>query len=223
MNYIKRIGIDAYMILLLATVIAGIVLPASGIAAEGLRGVTFWAVSLLFFLYGAKLDPSAVKAGITNWRLQGMTFGATYVLFPLIGVVLATLCSPILGATVTMGLLFLSVLPSTVQSSIAFTSIAGGNVPAAICAASVSNLIGVILTPVLVTLLLHQGDGFHDHFGIVEQVGAHLGPERLAFGIAHRGGVEGEEGCGCEGLRRDGGDQGRAKHRQYLCSLVSGC
>ncbi|HBR37963.1 MAG TPA: hypothetical protein DD939_11780, partial [Sulfitobacter pontiacus] len=82
MNYIKRIGIDAYMILLLATVIAGIVLPATGVAAEGLRGVTFWAVSLLFFLYGAKLDPSAVKAGITNWRLQGMTFGATYVLFP---------------------------------------------------------------------------------------------------------------------------------------------
>ena len=145
MNYIKRIGIDAYMILLLATVIAGIVLPATGVAAEGLRGVTFWAVSLLFFLYGAKLDPSAVKAGITNWRLQGMTFGATYVLFPLIGLLLATLCSPILGATVTMGLLFLSVLPSTVQSSIAFTSIAGGNVPAAICAASVSNLIGVIL------------------------------------------------------------------------------
>ncbi|MEO9938138.1 MAG: bile acid:sodium symporter, partial [Sulfitobacter pontiacus] len=54
MNYIKRIGIDAYMILLLATVIAGIVLPATGVAAEGLRGVTFWAVSLLFFLYGAK-------------------------------------------------------------------------------------------------------------------------------------------------------------------------
>ena len=134
MNYIKRIGIDAYMILLLATVIAGIVLPATGVAAEGLRGVTFWAVSLLFFLYGAKLDPSAVKAGITNWRLQGMTFGATYVLFPLIGLLLATLCSPILGATVTMGLLFLSVLPSTVQSSIAFTSIAGGNVPAALTA-----------------------------------------------------------------------------------------
>ena len=147
------------LLLLLATVIAGIVLPATGVAAEGLRGVTFWAVSLLFFLYGAKLDPSAVKAGITNWRLQGMTFGATYVLFPLIGLLLATLCNPILGATVTMGLLFLSVLPSTVQSSIAFTSIAGGNVPAAICAASVSNLIGVILTPVLVTLLLHQGDG----------------------------------------------------------------
>jgi sodium/bile acid cotransporter 7 len=48
---------------------------------------------------------------------------------------------------------FLCVLPSTVQSSIAFTSIAGGNVAAAICSASFSNLIGVLLTPVLVGLL----------------------------------------------------------------------
>ena len=50
-------------------------------------------------------------------------------------------------------------LPSTVQSSIAFTSIAGGNVPAAICAASLSNLIGVALTPLLVAQLLHQDGG----------------------------------------------------------------
>ena len=159
MNWIKRLGIDAYMLMLLATVVAGVVLPAQGLAAEGLRYVTFWAVSLLFFLYGTKLDPSAVRAGLTNWHLQGLTFGATYLLFPLIGLALAAIFGPLLGTTVTLGLVFLAVLPSTVQSSIAFTSIAGGNVAAAICAASVSNLVGVALTPLLVALLLHQGNG----------------------------------------------------------------
>jgi sodium/bile acid cotransporter 7 len=69
MNFIKRLGVDTYMLLLLATVLAGVVLPAQGWAAEMLRHLTFWAVSLLFFLYGAKLDPSAVRAGLTNWRL----------------------------------------------------------------------------------------------------------------------------------------------------------
>jgi sodium/bile acid cotransporter 7 len=44
-----------------------------------------------------------------------------------------------------------------VQSSIAFTSIARGNVAAAICSASLSNLIGIVLTPLLVTLLLFTG------------------------------------------------------------------
>src|SRR5262249_30550801 len=39
--------------------------------------------------------------------------------------------------------------------SIAFTSIARGNVPAAICAATASNLIGIVLTPILVALMLN--------------------------------------------------------------------
>lgn len=159
MRYLKRLGIDTFMLVLLATVLAGVMLPAQGIAAEGLRHVTFWAVSLLFFLYGAKLDPGAVRSGLSNWRLQGLALGATYVIFPLIGLGLAAVFSPLLGPTVTLGLLFLAVLPSTVQSSIAFTSIAGGNVAAAICAASVSNLAGVVLAPALVALVLHQGGG----------------------------------------------------------------
>lgn len=159
MKFLKRIGIDTYMLLLIATVGLGLLLPAQGVAAVGLKHVTFWAVALLFFLYGAKLDPSSVRAGLMNWRLQGLTFSATYVMFPLIGLALAAIFAPALGPMVTLGLLFLAVLPSTVQSSIAFTSIAGGNVPAAICAASLSNIIGVVLTPALVAMLLHQGDG----------------------------------------------------------------
>jgi len=47
-----------------------------------------------------------------------------------------------------------------VQSSIAFTSIARGNVPAAICAASASNLAGILLTPLLVGLLMNAHAGF---------------------------------------------------------------
>ncbi len=155
MNWIKSLGIDAYMLVLLATVAAGLLLPAQSLAADSLLHVTFWAVSLLFFLYGTKLDPGAVRAGLTHWRLQGLTFGATYLLFPLIGRALAAIFGPMLGTTITRGLIFLAVLPSAVQSSIAFTSIAGGNVPGAICAASVSNLVGVALSPLLVALLLH--------------------------------------------------------------------
>jgi sodium/bile acid cotransporter 7 len=52
------------------------------------------------------------------------------------------------------GILFLCTLPSTVQSSIAFTSIAKGNVPAAVCSASASSIIGIFVTPVLVSIVL---------------------------------------------------------------------
>lgn len=159
MKRLKRLGIDAYMLLLLATVLAGIILPARGASADVLGHVTYWAVSLLFFLYGAKLDPRGVRDGFLNWRLQGLTFGATFVIFPIFGLIIAAVVAPILGATLALGLLFLAVLPSTVQSSIAFTSIAQGNVAGAICAASVSNLVGVFLTPALVALLLHADGG----------------------------------------------------------------
>src|SRR3984957_11889669 len=58
------------------------------------------------------------------------------------------------------GVILLCALPSTVQSSIAFTSIARGNVPAALCAATVSNLLGMGLTPLLVGLLLGAQGAF---------------------------------------------------------------
>ena len=57
------------------------------------------------------------------------------------------------------GLIFVCILPSTVQSSIAFTSIARGNVAAALCSASVSNLFGMVLTPLFVVLLLGSKSG----------------------------------------------------------------
>lgn len=173
MNPLKRFGIDGYMVLLLAMVLAGVLLPAQGALAAGLKQVTWGAVALLFFLYGAKLDPGALRAELLNWRLQGLTFGATYLLFPLLGLGFAAVFGPLLGGTVTLGLLFLAVLPSTVQSSIAFTALAGGNVPAAICAASLSNLIGVVLTPLLVALLLHReggGGGLGAFLGIATQI-----------------------------------------------------
>jgi solute carrier family 10 (sodium/bile acid cotransporter), member 7 len=53
-------------------------------------------------------------------------------------------------------------LPSTVQSSIALTSIARGEVAGAICAATGSNLIGILLSPVLMGLLLHTCGGSLD-------------------------------------------------------------
>lgn len=52
-------------------------------------------------------------------------------------------------------------LPSTVQSSIAFTSVANGNVASAVCSASFSNLIGMFITPILVSFFI-LGQSQHD-------------------------------------------------------------
>jgi len=156
---LKRIGIDTYMLLLIATVVLAAVLPASGRGADIVSEVAYFAVALLFFVYGAKLNTSAVVAGLTNWRLQLLVLAFTYVAFPVFGLALVYGLGPWLDDNLGVGLILLAVLPSTVQSSIAFTSLAQGNVPAAVCAASLSNLVGVFLTPALAALLLHASGG----------------------------------------------------------------
>jgi solute carrier family 10 (sodium/bile acid cotransporter), member 7 len=151
---LSRFGIDPYLIALVATVALASLLPVHGLGAEIMDKAVYAAVALLFFLYGARLSPRAVVDGLLHWRLQAVVFSSTFALFPLLGIGLTLVLQDRLPEELVTGLMFLCVLPSTVQSSIAFTSIARGNVPAALCSASVSNLVGMFLTPVLVGLLL---------------------------------------------------------------------
>ncbi|MDQ0471544.1 bile acid:sodium symporter family protein [Labrys wisconsinensis] len=160
-SLLSRLGIDPYLIALIATVGLAAALPARGVAAVAVDHAVTAAVALLFFLYGARLSSRAVIEGLAHWRLQALVFASTFVLFPLVGLALTTALRPFLSADLALGLMFVCVLPSTVQSSIAFTSIARGNVPAALCSASLSNLIGMVMTPALVALLLStHGAGF---------------------------------------------------------------
>ena len=71
-----------------------------------------------------------------------------------------------LDRTLVLGVLFLCALPSTVQSSIALTSIAQGNVAGAVCAATASSLIGMVLTPLLFGFLAHVRGGGMDASGM---------------------------------------------------------
>lgn len=131
----------------------GIVIPCHGAGTVFFDGLTNAAIILLFFLYGVKLSRKSVIEGLLNWRLQSLVFAFTFIIFPLLTTLLKPLLEPMVGGALFMGLLYVACLPSTVQSSIAFTSVAGGNVPAAVCSASVSSLMGVFLTPLLVSLL----------------------------------------------------------------------
>ncbi len=153
-NLLQRLRIDPFTLALLATVLLASLLPVSGSAATVMDVVTDVAIAALFFLHGARLSREAVKAGMLHWRLHLTILACTFVLFPLLGLLFKPLAHALLTPQLFVGLLFLCALPSTVQSSIAFTSMAGGNVPAAVCAASLSSLLGVFLTPLLMGLLV---------------------------------------------------------------------
>jgi sodium/bile acid cotransporter 7 len=150
--------IDPFLLWLIAVVGAATVLPVQGVAADWFGALADFAIALLFFLHGAKLSRAAIVQGMGNWPLHLMVLASTYVLFPGIGLALVMLAGGWVNPLLLSGLLYLTLLPSTVQSSIAFTAMARGNVAAAVCSASLSNLLGIVLTPLLVSLLM-QVDG----------------------------------------------------------------
>ena len=77
------------------------------------------AISLLFFLHGARLSTDAIVAGVKDLRLHALILGCTFVLFPLLGLGLRALFPGLLTPGLWLGVLFVCTLSSTVQSSIA--------------------------------------------------------------------------------------------------------
>ncbi|MGW5336421.1 bile acid:sodium symporter family protein [Streptomyces bauhiniae] len=155
----RRLPIDPYIALLLGTVGLAALLPARGVAADVASGASTAAIAFLFFLYGARLSTREAMEGLRHWRLHLTVLACTFVVFPLLGLAARGLVPALLTQPLYQGLLFLTLVPSTIQSSIAFTSIARGNVPAAICAGSFSSLVGIVVTPLLASVLLGNSGG----------------------------------------------------------------
>lgn len=151
-RHVRRI--DLFLVLLFVAAAVGSLLPATGTAL----GVFSWAstigIGLLFFLYGARLSPAETLHNLRHWRLQLLILATTFVVFPALGLLTHWLASPLLVGQLASGVLLMTLVPSTVQGCVVYTRIARGNVAAAVVSASTSNLVGVVLTPLLVAVLL---------------------------------------------------------------------
>jgi sodium/bile acid cotransporter 7 len=149
--------VDPFLVWLTLAVVIASLLPARGAAGDLFWLLSKIAIVLLFFLHGAKLSRKSILRGLGNWPLHLATLGITFGLFPALGLASAWLASDWIDPLLVSGVLFLALLSSTVQSSIALVSIARGNVAAAVCSASLSNLLGILVTPLLVGLLMTTG------------------------------------------------------------------
>jgi sodium/bile acid cotransporter 7 len=149
-----RRRLDPFIVTLLAAAVVASFLPVTGRALDVLKQVSLVAIGLLFFLYGARLSTAETLAGLRNWRLHLVILSTTFAVFPVLGLALQVLDGNLLTPGLASGVLLLTLVPSTVQSCVVYTRVAGGNVAGAVVSASMSNLIGVFLTPALVALLM---------------------------------------------------------------------
>ncbi|OYX85100.1 MAG: hypothetical protein B7Y83_05995 [Flavobacteriales bacterium 32-34-25] len=119
-------------------------------------------VSLIFFFYGLKLSPEKIKSGLKNWKLHLLVQSCTFLVFPVIILCFYPLIHSEYDKNIWLAFLFLAALPSTVSSSVVMVSMAKGNIPAAIFNASISGLIGIVVTPLWLGLFLNNTAASYD-------------------------------------------------------------
>jgi sodium/bile acid cotransporter 7 len=150
---LARLIPDRFILMLLGTIALASLLPVRGSAVLIVSAIANAAIFSLFFFHGLRIAHEAVWAGLRHWRLQLAVLGFVYGAMPVLGFGLSRLMPQAVPPELWLGIFFLCALPSTVQAAIASASMARGNVAASVIAAALSNLSGVVLTPLLLAAL----------------------------------------------------------------------
>lgn len=155
MSAVRRPAVDWFLPAMAGAVVLAALWPGVGATGGPLKAeiVTKVGVMIAFFVYGLTLSFAALKGGAMNWRLHLAVQAGTFLLFPLMGFVLAKLAAPWMSAELGFGFFYLCSLPSTISSAVALTGVARGNVPGAVFNATLSSLLGVVLTPLWMVVL----------------------------------------------------------------------
>lgn len=145
--------IDKFVLFIIVAIVLAYFFPELGVK-QVINTISSVGISLIFFFYGLKLSPSKLKAGLKNWKLHILVQVATFILFPLLVLIVKPFLQNQEQETIWLAFFFLAALPSTVSSSVVMVSIAKGNMPAAIFNASISGIIGILVTPLWMGLFV---------------------------------------------------------------------
>lgn len=153
-----KLKLDGFVIAIIAIVVLAYFFPQLGSqdSVIPLNLIGSIGVSLIFFFYGLKLSPEKIKTGLANWKLHLLVQASSFILFPIIVIGFYPFISDESNRTIWLAFMFLAALPSTVSSSVVMVSLAKGNIPAAIFNASISGLIGIVITPLWMGLFLQH-------------------------------------------------------------------
>ena len=141
----------AFTLWLFAAVGLAVVCPKPASEGGFLRPelTTQWGVALIFFLQGLSLPTRSLAAGYKPKRLHVFVLSWNYLWYPIVTGLLLIPLSWLLTPELCLGFWLLAILPTTVASAIAFTSITGGDTANAIFSTIFSNLLAVLIVPII--------------------------------------------------------------------------
>lgn len=150
------VGRNWFLVGLAAAVGTAFLFPAAGADGGALHAdvSTKVAVSVIFVLQGLILPLEAVHAGLMRWKLHVMVQSWIFVVIPFLAIALEIVFGRYFPSEFRIGFLFLAVLPTTISSAVVLTSLAGGNAAGALVNTTLSNLAGVVVTPLWLGILL---------------------------------------------------------------------
>ncbi len=163
-----------FILALALAVFLGWLLPDAGRTGGWLRTevTTKVGVFVIFLIQGLLLRTEELLRGLKDWRLHAICHGCIFGVAPVLFALVMWPVSGLLGLPeeLRMGFFYLSVLPTTLSSAMVLTLRAGGDVTAALFNGTLTNLLGVVLVPLAVTLY-GAGQGGFDGEALLESIG----------------------------------------------------
>jgi sodium/bile acid cotransporter 7 len=161
LRHVERLLRDRFLLGMISAVALATLTPELGRSGGPLHADVAADVGIfvVFLLHGIGLSTARLRAGVSRWRLHVTVQTFTFVVFPLLWLPFRAAAGGIVPPDLMLGFFYLCALPSTISSSVAMTAIARGNVAAAIFNATLSSVLGVLLTPLLVSLAVGASGG----------------------------------------------------------------
>ena len=150
-----------FLIGILAALISGLLMSGAGQKLNPRSVTTTAIVVVLFLISGLTLPTEGITHGLRQIRLHLFVQSFIFGVIPLYFLFTTSALSGVLSMErgLVTGMLALSCLPTTVSSCIVFTQSSKGNVAGTMFNASAANMAGVVISPLILSLLLGSSGG----------------------------------------------------------------
>ncbi len=152
----KFVAKNWYLLGMLAAIVLAVCYPALGRALNPNKISSTAGIIVIFFLTGFSLQGEQILKGVRDVKLHIYLQVFIFVISPLYFFLTAQVLRQVCDPTLMVGVYALGVLPTTISSCIVFTQLMHGNVMGAVFNATLSNLLGIFVSPLLLTLFLHE-------------------------------------------------------------------
>ncbi|MCH3918126.1 MAG: bile acid:sodium symporter [Spirochaetia bacterium] len=143
-----------FIIALTLTALCAFLFPSVGTFLYQLGFVVNLCIMAMYFFLGIVVDIKEVKESLSEKKLFFITQVCIFIIAPIIALVTFLVLGNYCSKDSLLGLIFIGCVPTTMTSCIMLTKRYQGNTAAALCNAISSQLVGIFITPLIISFIL---------------------------------------------------------------------